>query len=147
MHRLLTVALMTLGLSLAARAQTGDWVTLFDGTNLNNFNQVGTANWTLANGIVEATKGPGFLVTKETYSNFEIRVEFWVDESGNSGVYMRCQDAAKITDTTCYEANVFDKRPDHPAGPAPSSTSPSRWRSSTPPASGTPTRSPRKGRN
>jgi Domain of Unknown Function (DUF1080) len=113
MHRLFTLVLITLGLSpLATRAQTADWVTLFDGTHLNNFNQVGTANWTLANGIVEATKGPGFLVTKETYSNFEIRVEFWVDESGNSGVYMRCQDAAKITDTTCYEANVFDKRPD-----------------------------------
>jgi hypothetical protein len=51
-------------------------------------------------------------VTKESYADFEIRVEFWVDEGGNSGVYMRCQDASKITDTTCYEANVFDKRPD-----------------------------------
>ncbi|MBM3772253.1 MAG: DUF1080 domain-containing protein [Acidimicrobiia bacterium] len=112
MNKLLTIALMTFGVSFVGQAQTGDWVTLFDGKHLNAFNQVGTANWTLANGIVEATKGPGFLVTKETYSNFEIRVEFWVDESGNSGVYMRCQDAAKITDTTCYEANVFDKRPD-----------------------------------
>jgi hypothetical protein len=95
-----------------AQAPGPDWVTLFDGTHLNNFNQVGNANWTLANGMVEATSGPGFLVTKDTYDNFEIRVEFWVDEGGNSGVYMRCQDAAKITDTTCYEANVFDKRPD-----------------------------------
>jgi hypothetical protein len=25
---------------------------------------------------------------------------------------MRCQDPTKITDTTCYEANIFDKRPD-----------------------------------
>jgi hypothetical protein len=112
MHKLLTIALMSVSLSLVGRAQSGDWVTLFDGSNLNHFNQVGTANWTLVNGIVEATKGPGFLVTKEIYSDFEIRVEFWVDENGNSGVYMRCQDAAKITDTTCYEANVFDKRPD-----------------------------------
>ena len=112
MQKLLTIAFMTVSLSLVARAQSGDWVTLFDGTHLNNFNQVGTANWTLAKGIVEATKGPGFLVTKETYSNFEIRVEFWVDESGNSGVYMRCQDGTKITDETCYEANIFDQRPD-----------------------------------
>ena len=107
------LGLCTLNLvTLTAQAPGPNWVTLFDGTHLNNFNRVGTANWTLANGVVEATSGPGFLVTKEVYENFEIKVEFWVDEGGNSGVYMRCQDAAKITDTTCYEANVFDKRPD-----------------------------------
>jgi hypothetical protein len=107
------IVLCTLGL-LTASAQTpaSGWVTLFDGTNLTAFNSVGTANWKLADGVVEATSGSGFLVSKETYSNFEIRVEFWVDEGANSGVYMRCQDAAKITDTTCYEANIFDKRPD-----------------------------------
>src|SRR5262245_12291278 len=101
---LAALALSTVGL----RAQTPatGWVTLFDGANLNSFNVVGNANWKLADGIVEATSGSGFLVTKETYSNFEIRVEFWVDEGANSGVYMRCQDAAKITDMTCYEANI-----------------------------------------
>ena len=97
---------------LRAQAPAPGWVTLFDGTSLNSFNVVGTANWRLGDGIVEATSGSGFLVTKETFSNFEIRVEFWVDEGANSGVYMRCQDAAKITDMTCYEANIFDKRPD-----------------------------------
>ena len=114
MHKtFLGVVLGAVGLAtVLAQAQAQDWVTLFDGTNLNNFNTVGTANWKLGNGMVEATSGTGFLVTKETHSNFEIRVEFWVDEGGNSGVYMRCQDAAKITDKTCYEANVFDKRPD-----------------------------------
>jgi hypothetical protein len=107
------VVAFVLGLaSFTAQAQAPGWVTLFDGTHLNNFNTVGTANWRLADGVVEATSGSGFLVSKETYSNFEIRVEFWVDAGGNSGVYMRCQDATKITDTTCYEANVYDKRPD-----------------------------------
>jgi hypothetical protein len=110
---LFAVVLGTLGLAtVLAQAQAPDWVTLFDGTHLNNFNTVGTANWTLGNGMVEATSGAGFLVSKETYSDFDIRVEFWVDEGANSGVYMRCQDASKITDTTCYEANIFDKRPD-----------------------------------
>jgi hypothetical protein len=104
---------LLIGVTLAARqAQSPEWVTLFDGTHLNHFNTVGTANWKIGGGMVEATSGSGFLVSKETYDNFEVRVEFWVDEGGNSGVYMRCQDAAKITDTTCYEANVFDKRPD-----------------------------------
>jgi hypothetical protein len=107
------VILGILGLPTAfAQTTAPGWVTLFDGSHLNNFNMVGSANWKLADGIVEATSGTGFLVTKESYGDFEIRVEFWVDEAANSGVYMRCQDAAKITDTTCYEANIFDKRPD-----------------------------------
>jgi hypothetical protein len=95
-----------------AQTPASGWVTLFDGKDLNNFNVVGTANWKLADGMVEATSGAGFLVSKETFSNFEIRVEFFVDEGANSGVYMRCQDPTTITDKTCYEANVFDKRPD-----------------------------------
>jgi hypothetical protein len=100
--------------AMTASAQTpgSGMVTLFDGTQLNNFNIVGSANWKLADGVVEATSGSGFLVSKETYSDFEIRVEFWVDEAANSGVYLRCQNASQITDTTCYEANIFDKRPD-----------------------------------
>jgi hypothetical protein len=110
--RVMIAAFALLTVSLQAQAPVAGWVTLFDGTNLNSFNTIGTANWKLADGVVEATSGSGFLVTKDTFSNFEIRVEFWVDEGANSGVYMRCQDAAKITDMTCYEANIFDKRPD-----------------------------------
>jgi Domain of Unknown Function (DUF1080) len=103
-----TLALMT----VFAQKPSEGLVTLFDGSHLNNFNTVGNANWKLADGTVEATSGSGFLVSKETYGDFEIRVEFWVDEGANSGVYLRCQNANTITDTTCYEANIFDKRPD-----------------------------------
>lgn len=107
------VSICTLVLGPAsAQKPSSDWITLFDGTNLDHFNKVGNANWKLGGGMVEATSGPGFLVTKDNYANFELRVEFWVDESANSGVYMRCQDGTQITDKTCYEANIFDKRPD-----------------------------------
>ncbi|MNC87235.1 hypothetical protein D3C83_29410 [compost metagenome] len=27
-------------------------------------------------------------------------------------MFLRCQDAGTITDTSCYEANIFDTRPD-----------------------------------
>lgn len=100
-----------LGPAIAQRSSSG-WIPIFDGTHLNHFNPLGEANWALANGVVEATSGLGYLVTKESYDNFELRVEFWVDAAGNSGVYMRCQDATKITDTTCYEANIADRHQD-----------------------------------
>ena len=31
------------------------------------------------------------------------------DSTANSGVFLRCQDPGTITDTSCYEANIFDK--------------------------------------
>ena len=98
--------------STASFSVSAGWVTLFDGKNLNNFNQIGTANWQVVDGVVQANSGNGHLVSKESYTDFELKVEFWSSGGGNSGVYMRCMDAAKITDKTCYEANIFDKRPD-----------------------------------
>lgn len=91
------------------------WVTLFDGTSLDQWDRVGSANWRLANGAVEADSGnkaTGFLVSKQSYGNFELRVEFWTSNDANSGIYMRCADRNKITDRSCYEANIFDQRPD-----------------------------------
>jgi hypothetical protein len=88
------------------------WTTLFDGRNLDAFNRVGNANWRLTDGVVQADSGVGFLVTRTSYADFQVRAEFWADDNANSGIYMRCANAEKITDETCYEANIFDKRPD-----------------------------------
>ena len=92
-----------------------DWVTLIDGTEgLDNFNRVGDANWTEEFSSIRATEGNGasWLVTKDSYSDFVIRVEFWASDDSNSGVYMRCQTPEVITDRDCYEANIYDQRPD-----------------------------------
>jgi hypothetical protein len=82
------------------------------GKDLDQWNQLGDANWTLTDGVVEADSGSGFLVSKETYENFELSLEFYPGPDSNSGVFMRCANPAEITDQTCYEANIFDKRPD-----------------------------------
>jgi hypothetical protein len=94
----------------------GGWTSLVDGTQgLDNFNRVGEANWSATDGAIQASEGgktPAYLVTKGSYKDFVIRVEFWSSDDANSGVFVRCQDPAKITDENCYEANVFDQRPD-----------------------------------
>jgi len=96
-----------------ASAQTAPpWTTLFDGRNLDAFNPVGTANWKIADGAVQADSGTGFLVTKQPYGDFEIKADIWVDEKANSGIFIRCADPAKIGADSCYEVNVFDTRPD-----------------------------------
>ena len=52
------------------------------------------------------------LVTPANYTNFELRVEFWVDAPANSGVFLRCSDAATISQNNAYEVNIYDNRPD-----------------------------------
>jgi len=97
------------------QAADNDWVTLIDGTQgMENFNIVGDANWSAENNAIQATEGSGasWLVSKNSYSDFSLRVEFWASNDSNSGIYMRCEDANQITDRTCYEANVFDQRGD-----------------------------------
>jgi hypothetical protein len=98
--------------AVQGKQAAADWTTLFDGKSLSAFNMIGDANWQLVDGVVQANKGNGFLVTKNSYGDFQIRVEFWVDDDANSGVFIRCENPQQITAMNGYEVNIFDKRPD-----------------------------------
>src|SRR5437762_2838818 len=95
----------------AGNAAAG-WTTLFDGKSLAGFNTIGDANWQLMDGLVQANKGNGFLVSKNSYADFQLKVEFWVDDDANSGVFLRCENPQQISAMNAYEVNIYDKRPD-----------------------------------
>ena len=99
----------------AAPGTSGGWTTLIDGAKgLENFDVVGSANWSSSDGAVQATAGTGtsYLVTRNSYKDVVVRAEFWSSDDANSGIFMRCQEPKNITDENCYEANIFDQRPD-----------------------------------
>ncbi len=81
---------------------------------LGGFDRTGDANWNFSRGVIAASagSGPSYLVSKEEFSDFELTVEVFVGDPHNSGIFFRCSDRGKIDATTCYEANIFDKRPD-----------------------------------
>lgn len=126
MNRIVTITATVLCLGLSTTGCTKDsnvpsnseeWVTLLDGEKgLDQWNRLGDANWRAEDGAVVAdakTGTPaGFLVSPRSYANFELQVEFWASDDANSGIYMRCADAEKLSDVTCYEANIFDQRPE-----------------------------------
>ena len=104
---------VALGPGTKASAQRGaPWTVLFDGKNLDSFNPIGTANWKLADGVVQADMGTGFLVSKASYGDFEFKADFWVTDDANSGVFIRCDDPKTVNAMNAYEVNIFDKRPD-----------------------------------
>ncbi len=92
----------------------GEWQTLVDGgKGLENFNPIGGANWRVEGGAIVANSGKsGFLVTKQSYRDFQIRAEFWADPTTNSGIFIRASDPAMITPLNSYEVNIYDQRPD-----------------------------------
>ena len=110
---LIGALLVMLGAATLHTQTPQQWVTLFDGSGLTSFDIVGMGNWRVVGDTVEATAGgPSFLVTKVPYGDFDLRVDFWVDADANSGIFVRCADPKAITDKTCYEVNIYDKRPD-----------------------------------
>ncbi|WP_201964560.1 3-keto-disaccharide hydrolase [Ramlibacter ginsenosidimutans] len=94
------------------------WDTLIDGgRGMENFTNIGGANWRAEGDAIVADRRPGneptyYLATKNTYRDFQVRAEFWVSDDANSGIYVRCSDVRPMTDRTCHEANIFEKRPD-----------------------------------
>lgn len=114
------------GVALTGCASPGGnagWTTLVDGSRIpgaaEGWSAQGEGNWSLVDGSLQGKAGKsGFLVTKDSYTDFQIRAEFWADEDANSGLFIRCQDRAKVTASNAYEVNIFDKRPDPTYGTA-----------------------------
>ena len=73
-------------------------IVLINGKDLNAWKPVGNANWRLQDGLVQAELGDGFLITRDSYKDFHLVAEFWVDDEANSGVFYRCSDAVNIND-------------------------------------------------
>ena len=101
MHRLLIkthvlgIVLVALGCASQPYGDTSaKWITLIDGgSGLDNWIRVGDANWRVVDGSIQADKktdkANSFLVSKNSYTDFRIRAEFWVSDDANSGIYMR----------------------------------------------------------
>lgn len=104
----------------ATGAAAGGMTTLLDGTekSMGNWQQAGNANWRVGPGeqnggsTIYADRGNGFLVTKDSYDNFRLRAEVYLDAMHNSGIFIRCEDPEDPGADSCYEVNLFDTRPD-----------------------------------
>lgn len=72
----------------------------------------GTAHWTFQGDTLvgAATDAEGFVMTRGTYSNFILDLEFKPDSSINSGIFIRCTEC-ELSAEDCYEINIWDLHP------------------------------------
>src|SRR6266571_6619078 len=96
---------------VAAQTVAG-WTTLFNGKNLDNWQKTGNANWRVVDGIIEADMPRGFLLTKESYGDFDLRADIWVTADSNGGVLFRITNPKDPGIENGYELNINDKRAD-----------------------------------
>jgi hypothetical protein len=117
----IAAALLAVVFTLAGCASSGPsgpgWTTLIDGDNgLQNFTQLGDANWTASGGAIWADRKitkdvAGILLSKESYTDFEVYAEFWADEEANSGIYIRVMNQKVVNTKAAYEVQIWDKSP------------------------------------
>lgn len=89
----------------------GEWRELFNGRDLESWTQSGSAKWTVKDAEIHGgqdgdSKRSGVLATKEQFKDFELELEFKIDEHGkyNSGVYIRNEPGK--AGRTGYQVNI-----------------------------------------
>jgi hypothetical protein len=105
-----------------------EWVYLFDGTSFDNWRGYLTdgmyPEWSIENGTMAFTPGETGgknIITKSTYTNFELSLEWKISEGGNSGIFWSVFEDPKFNEAyqTGPEIQVLDneRHPDALANP------------------------------
>lgn len=68
------------------------------------------SDWLLQDGVLSSVRGDsmGFVYTKESYTDFELNLELFVEGQTNSGIFVRCESMPTISPMVCYEFNIWD---------------------------------------
>jgi len=104
----LTIPLLMVScLAANAKSEDKEWVTLFNGKNMEGWERVGNPQsiWEVQDGALTAAGPPSMLVcTTGPYKNFRYRAEVKISDNGNSGMYFRTTRKPGFSDG--YEAQI-----------------------------------------
>lgn len=105
-----------------------EWITLFDGTSLNNWRGYLSdsiySEWSIEDGTMVFTpgkEGDKNIISKEKFTNFILSLEWKISEGGNSGIFWSIYEDEKYPKPyeTGLEIQVLDnqRHPDAKANP------------------------------
>ncbi len=84
-----------------------NWQPLFNGKNLQAWEEIGKAAWTVEEGMLVGRQGenqaPGDLLTDKDYDDFLLRLAYKVKWPANTGVWFRYQSA-----NVAYQADILE---------------------------------------
>lgn len=101
----------------AQASMTEQYTTLFDGKNLDHWDQIAGGKWRIEEGVLIGSQGEdwttdpektgSYLRSKKAYGDFELLMQYSINEGGNSGVFFRSA-KEKNPAYTGYEMQITD---------------------------------------
>ena len=100
---------------LSPEEQSAGWALLFDGKSMEQWRSYGKADvapaWQIQNNaIVMTSRGGGDLITRETWQNFELSLEWNISEGGNSGIFFLADESDKPIYVHAPEIQILDDK-------------------------------------
>jgi len=83
--------------------QWGSPLNLVGKSDMNEWTAIGPNQWTVTNGVLTSAKSGSNLMTKKTFEDFKLHVEFRYPKGSNSGVYLRGRYEVQIVDSKGME--------------------------------------------
>lgn len=110
--------LSVLCLAVFTFAADGDWKPLFNGKDLTGWKTVGCGHWTVEDSVIVGRNDPEqpgnyWLVSREEYDDFALRLKVWITPNGNSGIAIRDPSHARGPKTPAhngYEIQIHDRK-------------------------------------
>ncbi len=98
--------------SLPASAAPDPWLWLFNGENLaawRNYQATEASDgWQIVDGNLTRVGEAGDLITRETFSNFELELEWRVAAGGNSGIFFHADESQPRIYLSAPELQILD---------------------------------------
>jgi hypothetical protein len=102
--------------TLTKEETAAGWTLLFDGADLKGWEPHQAATWGVAGGAIFcAAERPGWLGTVDTFTDFNLKLEFRAGAQINSGIFLRSQKEGAPAETG-YELQIWDARPTYKTG-------------------------------
>ncbi len=120
---LLTLLLTTAGSAaepniLTPEEQSDGWLLLFDGSTMFGWRPAGDADWKVADGAIQVSRGENCLLRTTTqFGNYILKVDFRAAAETNSGIFLRTSPQPQNVRADCYELNIAP-----PANPFPTAS-------------------------
>jgi hypothetical protein len=103
--------------TLTSKEAAQGWKLLFDGKDLDGWQPYSTSkppatgDWVVADGAILCPgTSPGWLAGNDSYTNFDLKLQFRATEKTNSGVFIRATKEG-APNKTGYEVQIWDYQP------------------------------------
>lgn len=98
--------------ALTEQERASGWRLLFDGESLTHWRSYGEqeldSGWAIENGCMARVGMAGDIISKEQFADFELKLEWRISDSGNSGIFLRGDESGKSIHHTGYEMQILD---------------------------------------